>query len=254
MKNILNKLVLIASEVPHMAKDGKNDKQNYKYLSETQVKEQMRPLLHKHKVVFLISTKEKEFIQTGKTSTGAPIWMTKTEVSYKFFDAESGEFVEGTYDSQGSDMQDKGGFKAVTGAVKNILMQNFLIPTGDDPEKDVKETKPKPTAAKTTPATSPEKQEWEPKRYDYEINVEHEECTMAHDTGSKRTAAQQKATIQSGVFAIKTVPNHKTGGKSYMLGEKGYEWSWINNDMLIDYLATKYAKTQVQVAEKVFNS
>ena len=37
---------------------------------------------------------------------------------------------------------DKGVYKAITGAVKYIFMKNFLIPTGDDPEKDNNKSEP----------------------------------------------------------------------------------------------------------------
>jgi hypothetical protein len=62
--------------------------------------------------------------------------LTLITVRYTFFDTESGESLEGTFCSQGSDTGDKGVFKAVTGAIKYILSSVFLIPTGGDPEED----------------------------------------------------------------------------------------------------------------------
>lgn len=141
MKNILMKLLAIAKEVPKMEKDGTNELQHYKYLSETQVKEVMRELLCKHGVVFVQSSTQKALTQIGTTKAGAANWMTSMRVDYKFYDAESGEFIEGCYEADGVDTQDKGAYKAVTGAVKNIFMNNFLIPTDNDPENDSKAAK-----------------------------------------------------------------------------------------------------------------
>lgn len=129
------------AEVPAMPKDKLNSQQGYKYLSETTVKELLRGILVKYNVFFQVSAEEIDFIEIGKTAKGTPIWLTKTRVLYTFYDADSGESMGGHYTSQGADMSDKGVYKAVTGAVKNILMQNFLIPTGDDPEKDLKPLK-----------------------------------------------------------------------------------------------------------------
>jgi hypothetical protein len=136
MQKILSKLNLIMSECPAMPKDKKNEMQGYKYLMETTVKLNLRDLFAKHKVVPVFSAEQKEFVQIGMTKSGTPNWLTRVTVVYRFYDSESGEFIDGFYDGTGTDTQDKGIYKAVTGAVKNILMQNFLIPTGDDPEKD----------------------------------------------------------------------------------------------------------------------
>lgn len=133
------------SEVEAMPKDKTNTHQGYKYLSETTVKEKIRPLFVKHEVVPMFSAEEKEFIQIGTTTKGGANWLTKVKVTYTFYDVESGESLMGIYEASGADTQDKGVYKAVTGAVKNILMQNFLIPTGDDPEKEGKEPAAKQT-------------------------------------------------------------------------------------------------------------
>ena len=58
-------------------------------------------------------------------------------------DSETGECVSGMFYGVGQDSGDKGIWKAVTGAIKYIMTSTFLIPTGDDPEKDEgKEKKP----------------------------------------------------------------------------------------------------------------
>lgn len=153
MKNILKKLLAISKEVEAMPKDKTNDFQNYKYLSETQVSLKMRQLLNEHGVIFTHSVK-----QTGmkdwQNSKGAQKFLTTIEVTYRFYDAETGEFIEGTECGQGEDSGDKGVYKAVTGAVKYIFMKNFLIPTGDDPENTQHTVKPVTAKVKTASTTS----------------------------------------------------------------------------------------------------
>lgn len=81
--------------------------------------------------------------------------LTLITMQYHFFDSESGESLEGTFCSQGADSGDKGIFKAITGGIKYILSSIFLIPTGDDPEKD-EEVKPA-TVAMAVNANSSER-------------------------------------------------------------------------------------------------
>jgi hypothetical protein len=67
----------------------------------------------------------------------ASVLNTIASGTYKFMDAEGkSDCIEGTWFGSGSDTGDKGLYKAITGGIKYVLNTNFLIPTGDDPEKD----------------------------------------------------------------------------------------------------------------------
>jgi len=135
MKAILNKLYLVQKDIEKMNKDGYNQNNKYNYLSETQITEKMKELLDKNKVVFNYSSKT---IKTTpyNSKNGSTMFLVEVEVPYKFYDVESGEFLEGIATGHGADMGDKGVYKAITGAVKYIYMKTFNIPTGDDAEKD----------------------------------------------------------------------------------------------------------------------
>lgn len=135
------------SEVETMEKDGNNTFQNYKYLSETQVTTKMKALLTKHKVVFVHSSRVVSTLEWDNAK-GAHQVLSNIEATYKFYDVESSEFIEGVAGGQGIDSGDKGVYKAVTGAIKYIFMKNFLIPTGDDPENEKQIHTPAPIAAK----------------------------------------------------------------------------------------------------------
>lgn len=123
------------AEVERIGKDKTNSFHGYNYASEQAIKEALHPLLVKHGVVpiFDFSEVKREIYTTAKGQRGA---ITDLTVAYKFYDMETGEFVGGTFVGTGDDGADKGTYKAITGAIKYILTSTFLIPTGDDPEKD----------------------------------------------------------------------------------------------------------------------
>lgn len=136
MKNILQKLHSIMSEVDFIAKDKTNEFHKYKYASEQAIKETLHPILLKHKVLFTLSASNIRHVGS----------LTDIDFVYKFIDIESCEILEGTFTGTGEDKLDKGTYKAITGAIKYILTSTFLIPTGDDPENEDKSKKtPKAT-------------------------------------------------------------------------------------------------------------
>lgn len=136
MKNILKKLHEIMSEVDFIAKDKTNEFHKYNYASEQAIKEKMHQLLVSHKVLFMLSGNNIRHAGT----------LTDIDFTYRFYDIESGEFIEGTMPGTGEDKLDKGTYKAITGAIKYILTSTFLIPTGDDPENEEKKPKSKAKA------------------------------------------------------------------------------------------------------------
>jgi hypothetical protein len=136
-KNILRKLNLIFQEVGEIKKDGLNKAFNYAYVTEAQLKRVLQPLLKKYGVIFKLDIVDQKVDFSGKMP------LTLITIKYTFFDTESGESIEGTFCSQGSDSADKGIFKAITGAIKYILSSVFLIPTGGDPEEDEEDNKEK---------------------------------------------------------------------------------------------------------------
>lgn len=134
MKAILAKLHAIMKEVDFIAKDKTNDFHKYNYASEQAIKETLHKLLVDHGVLFILSS-------SNIRHTGT---LTDIDCIYKFYDVESGEYLEGTFIGTGEDKLDKGTYKAITGALKYILTSTFLIPTGDDPEKTSSQSKPDP--------------------------------------------------------------------------------------------------------------
>ncbi len=136
------------SDIGTIPKDKMNEHFKYRYVSETAIKQKINPLLVKHRVIFTISRKDSH--KDGN--------LTTLLLLYRFYDVESGEFIEGELEGVGQDNADKGVPKAITGAIKSIMTSTFLIPTGDDPESD-QPTKPvRKAPAKASAPTEPEPQ------------------------------------------------------------------------------------------------
>ncbi len=134
---ILAKLLEVRKEVAYLQKEGRNTMQNYSFLAERQITEKFKELFDKHGIVFHY---ESGITNTMITPSGKQI-LTDVMVDYEFIDVASGESLRGRAAGQGTDANDKGVYKAITGAIKYIFMKSFLIPTGDDPEEDSREEK-----------------------------------------------------------------------------------------------------------------
>lgn len=126
------KLAKVMEEVHRIPKNGQNKFQNYAYATESDAADFIRPLLAKHGIGLIVGVEEVERQENGITLARLAITMgdesgaTITTHSY-------GEARD--VDSKGN-RQDKGLYKAITGAVKYWLFKTFLISTGDDPETD----------------------------------------------------------------------------------------------------------------------
>lgn len=122
------------SEIGTIEKDATNNFHKYRYASEFAIKKALNPLLIKHGVLFKVDITDHKQHET----------LTVLNLGYRFIDVESGEELSGVFVGSGEDKGDKGVYKAITGAIKYIITSSFLIPTGDDPEKELKpEAKPK---------------------------------------------------------------------------------------------------------------
>jgi len=130
------KLIEVSKSIGYLQKDKKNTMQNYSYLSEAKIKDTIQGKFEEHGIVFNYSTTDVREYEISPTSKGTKQFLTIASGTYKFLDADSDMEISGTWFGSGSDTGDKGLYKAITGGIKYVLNTNFLIPTGDDPEKD----------------------------------------------------------------------------------------------------------------------
>ena len=128
-KSLVSKLCEVQSSISEIAKTGYNDFQKYSYAEEAAIVSACRDELAARQIMLIPSIEN--VIHEGT--------LTTIETSYTFVDGETGEQFTTKWAGTGSDKQDKGLFKAITGSQKYLLLKTFLIPTGengvaDDPE------------------------------------------------------------------------------------------------------------------------
>lgn len=126
------KLHRITDEIGFIQKDKKNDFHKYMYASEEAIKRAFHEKFVQEGILFNFS------VDGAQVNDSADGYLTTIHCTFSFTDIVTGESINGKFCGQGSDKGDKGIYKAITGAIKYCLTSNFLIPTGDDPEKDEK--------------------------------------------------------------------------------------------------------------------
>ena len=144
-KNLVEKLIWIMSQVERIPKNGYNNFHKYHYALESDVKDACRQFMAEAGVLMTFSVLDTEQRRDD-------IVRVHSEVT--FHCANTGETLTFEISGDGQDKNDKGIYKAITGSTKYALMSTFLIPTGDDPEKDsvqnVGTSGKKPTKRTTT--------------------------------------------------------------------------------------------------------
>lgn len=151
---LARKLLAAQAAVQTVRQRGRNQGQGYNYAMEADVLREARRVLHAHNVLATViqadpNTSE---IQGDKRT----LQVRRVALRITFTDVDSGEEWTTSAFGEGSDTGDKGLYKAVTGAFKQGLAKNLQIPTGDDPEKDTKDSAPQKTSGKHAPLKAPE--------------------------------------------------------------------------------------------------
>ncbi len=131
------KLVEVMASVDRVAKNGTNVSQGYKYAQASDIYDAVRGELARRFVLPCPNPTKWEFSER-KTNAGGTLTMCTVQGTLDFVDAETGEIMSRPMFGQGSDSLDKASYKAMTGAMKNAIVNQFLIPTGDDPENEGK--------------------------------------------------------------------------------------------------------------------
>lgn len=130
------------AEMKRIPKNGWNDFHKYHYARESDVKDMIREILNDNQLSItndLLKRTESEVnTRNGKA--------TKTDVRMLFVitDTETGYFEQYEHDGVTIDNSDKGIYKAYSNTIKYFLMDQFLIPTGDDVEKESPEVSGQP--------------------------------------------------------------------------------------------------------------
>lgn len=132
---LLVKLTEITQSVKRIPKNGVNKFHGYKYMTESDIKEVVREEMASRKVIMYGDEIANERIEVTTKKGGVESQIKLTKQMF-VVDAESGESITFKATGVGQDAGDKAQYKAETGLIKYVLNNLFLIPSGDDPEKD----------------------------------------------------------------------------------------------------------------------
>lgn len=140
-KNLVQKLCEVMLAVERVEKRGENRFHGYKYATEADLVELMRGELgHRNIFIFPNVVECKRSAHQVESKTGVRnTQLTEIAVDWTFVCGDTGEERTIRVHGVGEDSSDKGFYKAFTGSEKYMLMKAFLIPTGDDPEKETKD-------------------------------------------------------------------------------------------------------------------
>lgn len=132
-KGLAKKLVQVLGNIKRVPKNGRNKYQNYDYTTQADAIEHVRPMLAEAGLALLYDCLEVQDLENARV---------RVKVQYTLIDSDSGEmrttvcYGEARDADKQGQPQDKGLYKAITGANKYWLFQTFMISTGDDPESD----------------------------------------------------------------------------------------------------------------------
>ncbi len=149
MKNITKAILAVSKEITAIEKSMSvgTGGSSYKAVSDSLVRNTLRPEMIKQGLVILpISVEAKTKVDrwdevdtyskvAGATKSKQSVF-TETTTKYLLVHQESGESIELAGYGHGVDSQDKGAGKATTYALKNTLLDLFLITKGEDFDTD----------------------------------------------------------------------------------------------------------------------
>jgi hypothetical protein len=146
--SLISKLAAVMATVERVPKRGKNEFHGYAYATEADIADLIRKELATRRVMLIPEVLGQEREKVGEKGSV----LTTLKMRFTFYDAESGEKIVKQWMGAGTDKDDKGLYKAMTGAEKYFLLKTFLIPTGDDPEREDKRQRAEDGDAKTVRA------------------------------------------------------------------------------------------------------
>jgi ERF superfamily len=139
VKSLKQKLKEIVTEIGPVEKKGRHPQ--FAYTKAAQVLAELRHRLSDRNIYLSTSVLSSKVIY-GEGKTGV---FAEVETEHTFTDTETGESMTVKGYGLGWDFTDKGLYKAMTGALKNMLMDNFLITDEVEPEAGEQRTEVPPS-------------------------------------------------------------------------------------------------------------
>jgi len=132
--NLRQKLAEVRRRIGYVQKRGHNERFNYSYVTAADIAGSVRDILAELGVVVIPRLEDISY--ESAVGRGEATRMARVVMAYTFADVDSGEEIIAKVAGQGLDPGDKAPYKAMTGALKYVLLQSFLLGTGDDPEDE----------------------------------------------------------------------------------------------------------------------
>ena len=129
---LFSKMAKVMEDVEWIKKRGWNDFHKYNFVQEADVVDHIRKSLVKNNLACLPPV-VRQWNMNGETAI--------VDVEMSIGCGDTGEIITGLLTVEGADKGDKKFPKAFASATKYFLMKTFLIPTGDDPEGDIRTDK-----------------------------------------------------------------------------------------------------------------
>lgn len=152
-QSIYGKMVQIMKDVDAIEKEQKNSFHNYNFRGIDSVFNALHPVFARHGVFMLphVIEQKREERTTKKQELSI-----HTVVLVRFvFMCEDGSSVECIAPGEGSDNGDKSINKAMSSAIKNALLQVFMIPTKEEKDSEVASPEFTPTTTRVTTIAQP---------------------------------------------------------------------------------------------------
>lgn len=125
--NLAAAVCAVMADVQYVQKGGRNDHHRYTYVSDADLLMRLQPSMAKHGLCLMPSNIERSDQPNICHLVVTYTLMHTSGQSATVMVPGSGSATRGS--------EDKGAYKAMTGAYKYALRQLFAVPTGDDPER-----------------------------------------------------------------------------------------------------------------------
>lgn len=124
----------VMGAVRYIPETGKNDFHGYRYASDEDLLVAVQPAMAAAGLALIPARVDTRTVEHTPDRKNKAQWRTEITVTYDLLHV-SGECRQVQGVGCGIDGEDKGVYKAMTGALKYALRHTFLLPTGDDPER-----------------------------------------------------------------------------------------------------------------------
>lgn len=135
LAGLFRKMATVLGAVERVTKGGENTQQGYRYTTEADLLDEIRPEMASAGIAFFPSVLRTQRIE-GKTANNRPKTLARVTLQTAFCDADSGAMIISTWEGEAEDTGDKAFWKAYTGTLKYAHMKTWMVSTGDDPERD----------------------------------------------------------------------------------------------------------------------